>query len=355
METLCHPMSDTTSKETSTHPLLRWLESGRVVLGDGAMGTRLYERGIYINRNFDALNLSEPHLVKAVHREYVQAGAQFIETNTFGANPHKLGKFGLADRCEEINIAGAKIARRCASEGANVLVAGSMGPLGNALASVGTLSPKDATRAFTRHAVGLRDGGVDLFILETFLDLNSLIIAIEAVRSISDLPIIASMTINADLTTSFGHSPERIARTLNKQPVQVIGLNCSTGPHDMLENLILMRPHTDKPLAAFPNAGEARVVEGRVLYMSTPEYFAEFTKRMIQNGVRVIGGCCGTNPDHITAMAAAVRALGPVSETAEQSELDDSQITVTSEVEEDEGQAVPPRGERSNLARLLDE
>ncbi len=338
-------------------PLLRWLESGQVVLGDGAMGTRLYERGIFINRNFDVLNLADPHIVKAVHREYVQAGARLIETNTFGANPYKLGKYGLAEQTEEINRAGAEIAHRCAAEGANVLVAGSMGPIGKALAPVGALSEKDALSGFKRQATGLLDGGVDLFILETFLDLNTLLLAIEAVRSLSDLPIIALMTINQQLMTSFGHTPSRIARVLDKQPVDVIGLNCSTGPHDLLENLILMREHTSKPLAAFPNAGEPRVVEGRILYMSTPEYFAEYTKRMVQNGVRIIGGCCGTGTDHIAAMSAAIRALGPLQTSShDEPSAETGVIAVSSDDElEIDGKPVPPRGERSDLAKLLDE
>ncbi len=344
-------------KPIVTNPFRRWMEAGQVVLGDGAMGTRLYERGIYINRNFDALNLSDPHLVKAVHREYVQAGARILETNTFGANPFKLGKFGLAEKTEEINRAGVAIARRCASEGANVVVAGSIGPIGNALTPVGNLSPKEAVRAFKRQVTGLREGGVDLFILETFLDLNALLLAIEAVRSLSDLPIIALMTLNPEITAGFGHTPAHIARTLDKQPVDVIGLNCSTGPHDLLENIIPMREHTSKPLAAFPNAGEPRVVEGRILYMSTPEYFAEYTKRLVQHGVRVIGGCCGTGPRHITAMAAAIRALGPVAGPVKAgADVSVSSLGKLEAVadEDDEGQPVPPRGKRSTLAKLLD-
>lgn len=294
-----------------THPFLRWLEAGQVVLGDGAMGTQLYERGVYINRNFDSLNTTDPHLVKTVHRDYVQAGARILETNTFGANPVKLGKFALADHTEEINRAGVEIARRCANEGANVLVAGAIGPLGNSLMPIGSLTRKDATRAFSRQVSGLLEGGVDLFVLETFLDVTAVLAAIEAIRDQSNLPIIAMMTMNNDGGTSFGETPRSIARILDSQPVDVIGLNCSTGPADLLENIQQMRDHTDKPLAAYPNAIEPRVLEGRVLYMSTPEYFAVYTKRMIRNGVRVIGGCCGTNADHIRAMAAAIRALSP--------------------------------------------
>lgn len=345
--------------DSPVHPTLTgWLADGQVVLGDGAMGTRLYERGIYINRNFDGLNLTDPHLVKAVHREYVQAGARFLETNTFGANPFKLGKFGLAEQTVEINRAGAEIARRCANEGANVLVAGSIGPLGNAISPVGTISRREASRAFGKQVRGLNEGGVDFFILETFLDLNELLVAVEAVRSLSDRTIIAMMTIPREESAGVRQKPGTIARELQQAPVEIIGLNCSTGPDALLENLQRMRDHSDKPLAAFPNAGEPRVVEGRVIFMSTPEYFAEYTKRMVQNGVRIVGGCCGTGPDHIRAMAAAVRALKPVlSELARPAPKQKARAVDVSEREEeaDEGKPIDPRGERSPLARALDE
>jgi methionine synthase / methylenetetrahydrofolate reductase (NADH) len=322
-----------------------------VILGDGAMGTQLYKRGVYINRNYDGLNISEPHLVKVVHRDYVQAGANIIGTNTFGANILKLGKHGLADSCFEINRAGAEIARRCADEGAGIYVAGSIGPLGKPIAPVGKISEEFALKSYSTQVDGLLEGGVDLFILETFLDLLEILLAIKVIRSKSDLPIIALMTVDQSGLTAYGRSPQQIAGALNAEDVQVIGLNCSTGPQAILESLKLMREVTDKPLAAFPNAGESRMVEGRLIYMSTPEYFAEYTKRMIQNGVRIIGGCCGTGPDHIRFMASAIRALQP---REHDSEVKIASKAVRVKVTETKPVKLKPRGERSRLAKALD-
>lgn len=332
---------------------LERIERG-VLLGDGAMGTQLYERGVYINRNYDDLNLSDPHIVKAVHRDYMQSGAMVIETNTFGANSVKLGKHGVADKAYEINKIGAEIARRCADEGANVLVAGSMGPLGKPVTPIGKISDGEAVKAFTEQARGLCDGGVDLFILETFLDLHEILLAIQAVRSISDKPIVAMMTIDHTGMTVYGRSPAQIAGALAAEPVEVIGLNCSTGPQTILDAIVQMREVTDKPLAAFANAGEPKMVDGRIIYLSTPEYFAEYTKRLIQNGVRFIGGCCGTGPNHIKSMASAIRALQP--RDVMLSDETDAGFEVESP-EKGEGSvvALAPRAERSNLGKLLDQ
>ncbi|RJP82228.1 MAG: bifunctional homocysteine S-methyltransferase/methylenetetrahydrofolate reductase [Candidatus Zixiibacteriota bacterium] len=328
---------------------LRKLAAG-VVLGDGAMGTQLYERGVYINRNYDHLNLTDSHLIKAVHREYIEAGAEIIETNTFGANPQKLAKFGFSEEAFAINQAGAEIARRCADEAAGVLVAGSMGPMGKPIAPVGTISEEEACAAFGLQAQGLLAGKVDLFILETFVDLQEIRLAVRALRRLTELPIVACMTINETGQTIYGISPEEIARELSALPVQVIGLNCSTGPQTILEGIVRMRGETDLPLAAFPNAGEPEMVESRILYLSTPEYFAEYTKRMIQNGVQFVGGCCGTTPRHIRFMASAVRALYPASEkqevlvsTARESKLEAVEVELA------------PRAQRSPLGQMLDD
>ncbi len=320
-----------------------------VILGDGAMGTQLYERGVYINRNYDDLNLTDAHVVKAVHRDYIKAGAEMIETNTFGANPFRLGKHGLADKTFEINKAGADLARRCAEEGAGVLVAGSIGPLGKPIAPVGRIGIKEAHDGFRGQVEGLLAGGVDLFNLETFLDIREIQIAIGVVRELSDLPIVASMTINESGLTAYGRSPEEIAEVLDREPVEVIGLNCSTGPQNILEGIVRIRAHTGKHLAAFPNAGEPRIVEGRIIYMSTPEYFAEYSKRLMQNGVNLIGGCCGTTPAHIRFMKTAIRALHPV--------LEEVEIAVPKEKltrKKLPEVVLPPRGERSRLGKLLD-
>ncbi len=331
---------------------LERLERG-VILGDGAMGTQLYERGVYINRNYDDLNLTDAHLIKAVHRDYIQAGAQVIETNTFGANPIKLGKHGLADKTFEINEAGATIARRCADEATNVYVAGSIGPLGKPIAPMGKVTEEEAREAFVKQTKGLVTGGIDLVILETFLDLHEIVIAIQAVKSVKpDMPIVAMMTIDHTGMTAYGRTPEQIAATLAAEPCDVIGLNCSTGPQTILEGIQIIREVTDKPLSAFANAGEPKLVEGRILYLSTPEYFAEYAKRLIQNGVRFIGGCCGTGPQHIKQMASAIRALLPqdrVTVALGMREALESREEIVAAVD------LPPRGERSELGRLLEE
>jgi len=333
------------------HSFLDRIQRG-VVLGDGAMGTQLYERGVYINRNYDDLNLTDAHLIKAVHRDYILAGAQVIETNTFGANPVKLGKHGLADKTLEINRAGAEIARRCADEASGVCVAGSMGPVGKPIAPMGKISTYEAMEAFQLQARGLIEGKVDLILLETFLDLDEIQIAIEAVRSVSEeIPIIAMMTIDHTGTTAYGRTPEQIAEVLNTAPVDVIGLNCSTGPQTILEGIIRMRTVTDKPLAAFANAGEPKMIEGRIIYLATPEYFAEYTKRLIQNGVRFIGGCCGTGPKHIRYMASAIRALQPQDRVTVKAE---GRAEYVPEREEVQAVDLAPRSKRSPLGKLFD-
>ncbi len=342
------------SKKNDTIPtsnFVRKLFAGAVILGDGAMGTQLYERGIYINRNYDDLNLTDPHIVKAVHRDYVHSGAKVIETNTFGANPFKLGKFGLADRTLEINKQGALIARRCADEGANVLVAGSIGPLGKPMRPVGKISHEQAKKGFAKQIEGLLLGGIDLFMLESFMDLAEIRLVIQAIREVSDLPIVALMSLNDSGMTSYGLSVKEITLALDEEPVDVIGLNCSTGPLAILESIKEMKSYTDKPLAAFPNAGEPKMIEDRIIYFSTPEYFAEYTKRFLQHGVQFIGGCCGTTPAHIQFMSSAIRALRPVHEKQVPSSEKAIQVKT---IEEDEAEPVAPRADRSRLGQLLD-
>jgi homocysteine S-methyltransferase len=273
-----------------------------------------------------------------------------IETNTFGANAYKLGKFGLAEDAFKISKAGAEIARRVADESSHVLVAGSMGPLGKPVAPVGTIHHEEALGAFKTQAQGLLEGGVDLFILETFIDLAEIAIAVQAVRELSDLPLVAMMTIDLTDLTAYGRSPEQVAEELDTLAVDVIGLNCSIGPQHVMDGIIRMREGTSKPLAAFPNAGEPRMVEDRIIYMSTPEYFAEYTRRLIQNGVRFVGGCCGTTPRHIRAMRSAIQALYPAS---------DKKPIVVVQGHKDTASKVPeivlaPRAQRSPLGKLLD-
>ncbi|HSG00948.1 MAG TPA: homocysteine S-methyltransferase family protein, partial [Vicinamibacterales bacterium] len=281
----------------------------RVLVADGAMGTMLYARGIFLNRCFDELNLAEPDLVAEVHEAYVRAGADVIETNTFGANRFRLLSFGLADKVVAINRQGARIARHAARDRA--YVAGSMGPLGVRIEPWGRTGVDEAAAAFREQAAALAEGGVDLFILETFRDLNELVAAIGAVRAVSALPIVAQMSTEEDGNTLDGVPPDRFAGELEKAGANVIGVNCAVGPAAMLETVETMARLSRLPLSAQPNAGRPRDVDGRNLYLCSPEYMASYARRFIAAGVRLVGGCCGTTPDHIRQIAVAVRTIAP--------------------------------------------
>ena len=287
-------------------PFLEALEE-RVLVCDGAMGTMLYAKGIFINKSFDALNVTQPDLVAEVHQEYVRAGADVIETNTFGANRIRLGSFGLADRLPDINRQGAGLARHAAGEQA--YVAGAIGPLGVRIEPWGKTGVDEARDYFREQAQALADGGVDLFILETFRDLNEIGAAIDAVRSVSDRPIVAQMTTEEDGNTLDGTPPERFAPDLEKRGATLIGLNCAVGPAPMLDTIERMAAVTPRRLSAQPNAGQPRDVEGRNIYLCSPEYMASYARRFILHNVRLVGGCCGTTPEHIRQMKAAVRGL----------------------------------------------
>ena len=289
-------------------PFLEALEE-RVLVCDGAMGTMLYAKGIFINKSFDALNVTQPDLVAEVHQEYVRAGADIVETNTFGANRIKLGTFGIADRLHAINEQGARIARHAAREQA--YVAGAIGPLGIRIEPWGKTGTDEACEYFREQAQALADGGVDLFILETFRDLNEINAAIDAVRSVSDLPIVAQMTTEEDGNTLDGTPPERFTPELERRGATVIGVNCAVGPAPMLDTIERMAASTRRKLSAQPNAGKPRDVEGRNLYLCSPEYMASYARRFILHNVRVVGGCCGTTPEHIRQMKTAVRGLAP--------------------------------------------
>jgi homocysteine S-methyltransferase len=289
-------------------PFLEALED-RVLVCDGAMGTMLYAKGIFINKSFDALNLQQPDLVAEVHQEYVRAGADIVETNTFGANRIKLGTFGIADKLHAINSQGARIARHAAREQA--YVAGAIGPLGIRIEPWGKTGVDEAREYFREQAQALADGGVDLFILETFRDLNEIGAAIDAVRMVSDLPIVAQMTTEEDGNTLDGTPPERFTPELERRGATVIGVNCAVGPAPMLDTIERMTAVTKRKLSAQPNAGKPRDVEGRNLYLCSPEYMASYARRFILHNVRVVGGCCGTTPEHIRQMKTAVRGLAP--------------------------------------------
>ena len=283
--------------------------SRRVLVCDGAMGTGLYARGIFLNRSFDELNLTQPDLVAEVHQAYIRAGADVIETNTFGANRVKLGAFGLADRVAALNSQGARIARHAARETA--YVAGSLGPLGIRIEPWGKTGVDEAEEYFREQARALHEAGVDLFILETFRDVNEIGAAIRAVRSICDLPVVAQVTTEEDGNSLDGAAPEAFVPELERLGANLVGVNCSVGPAAMLETVERMGRVSSVPLSAQPNAGRPREVEGRNIYLSSPEYMASYARRFINQGVRLVGGCCGTTPEHIRHIKAAVRGLTP--------------------------------------------
>ena len=290
-------------------PFRELLETDRIHVVDGAMGTMLYAKGVYINRCYDELNLSNPDLVREIHTEYIRAGADIIETNTFGATAHKLQQYGLEANMHEINALAAKIAREAAGDRA--YVAGAIGPLGLRIEPYGPTSFAEAKELFKTQAAGLLEGGVDLFCLETFSDVSEIRQAIAAVRELCDLPIVAQMTIMTDGNTLFGTTPELFTERLDNWGADVIGLNCGVGPAIILNALDKMRAVTKKKLSAQPNAGLPRDVQGRQFYMCSPEYMSKFAKRFIQSGAKFIGGCCGTTPAHIKLISDSVRAASP--------------------------------------------
>jgi homocysteine S-methyltransferase len=324
------------------------LESDHVTVFDGAMGTMLYAKGVYINRSYDELNLTNPELVRAVHEEYVRAGAEVIETNTFTATAHKLQQYGLGGRLRDINIAAARLAREAACE--RCYVAGAIGPLGLRIEPYGPTSFDEAKEMFKEQVAALLEGGVDLFLLETFSDISEARQAIRAVRELSDLPVVAQMTISLDGNTSFGTTPEVFTARLDEWGADVIGLNCGVGPATVLTAVEKMRLVTTKKLSAQPNAGLPRDVQGRQFYMCSPEYMAKYAKRLIQAGVRFIGGCCGTTPAHIKLISDAVRPLSP-----RHTGLTGRLATAAARVEEISPEEIPvtPLAERSNWGRRL--
>jgi homocysteine S-methyltransferase len=297
------------------HPFLEAVEGG-VLVCDGAMGTLLYAKGVFLNRCFESLNLTDPSLVEAVHGEYLRAGADIIETNTFGANRIKLRAFGLSEKVKTLNAEGAKVARAAAerhrSNGRRLpFVAGAIGPLGIRVEPWGKTGIDEAERWFQEQAEALAEGGVDLFLLETFRDLNELGAAIAAVRRVCDLPIVAQMTTEDDGNSLDGTPPEQFGPFLVERGACVVGVNCSVGPAPMLESIERLAAVVTVPLSALPNAGKPRDIEGRNIYLCSPEYMASYARRFIANGVRVVGGCCGTTPEHIRQISAAVKRTAP--------------------------------------------
>jgi methionine synthase I (cobalamin-dependent)/5,10-methylenetetrahydrofolate reductase len=279
-----------------------------ILVCDGAMGTYLNQKGISYDRSLDELCLSKPDLVGKIHREYIEAGAEIIETNTFGANRLRLAAQGLEDLVRDINISGAKIAREAREvSGEDVLVAGSIGPLGKPIEPLGKISAQEARSAFVEQAEALLEGGVDLFMIETISSLDEMMLAVQAVKSVADIPTVVQMTFTTEGTTYFGTSPGEMAARLLPLDVDVIGTNCSVGPQKMLEVVEQLAELGVPYISAQPNAGLPRYFGGRFVYLSSPGYFSDYAKAFARAGARLIGGCCGTTPEHVAALAESLK------------------------------------------------
>ncbi len=316
------------------------LDDGRVHVVDGAMGTMLYARGVFLNVCYDELNLRQPELIRDIHRDYVRAGAELIETNTFGANPFKLAGCGLGGETEFINCTAATLARDAV--GNRALVLGAIGPLGVRVEPFGELGLDEAHDAFARQVKGLLDGGVDGFVLETFSDVSEIGAAIRAVRSLSDLPVIAQMTIGIDGQTHYGTSPATFGPELVALGADSVGVNCSVGPHGVLEAVEQLASVISLPISAQPNAGLPREVADRKIYMASPEYMAGYARRMVEAGARLVGGCCGTTPEHIKAIAGFVQSVSPR-----------HRYTAVAPVVQEQVRTALPLAERSGLGARL--
>jgi methionine synthase I (cobalamin-dependent)/5,10-methylenetetrahydrofolate reductase len=334
-------MSDKAASAPVT-PFLDRLSAGTVVF-DGAMGTMLYSRGVFLNRCFDELNLSNPGLVRQIHEEYLDAGADVIETNTFGAHRFKLGPHGLEAQVGRINREGARIAREAAR--GRGLVAGAVGPVGKALAPIGPVTAAEAQAAYAEQIQGLLEGGVDLLLLETMPSLDQARAALAAARALDTaVPVAVSLTFTEAGNSIYGDSPEDVVRVLESLGVPLVGANCSQGPQAMLDTIQRMAAvaRTAK-LSAMPNAGAPAIVDGRYVYLCTPEYMATWARRFLEAGCTVVGGCCGTTPAHIRDLVRSVRMYQPAR----------AEVTVLPPARPKEAPAPIPREEKSALARRL--
>jgi homocysteine S-methyltransferase len=305
------------------------------LLSDGAMGTILHQKGVGFDVCFDELNLVNPALVGEIHREYIDAGSQIIQTNTFGANRYKLGRFGLADHVAEINTAGVDLARRVISGSfKNILIAGDVGPLGVRLAPFGRVKPEDAREAFQEQISALISARVDIILIETMSDLQEARAAVKAARAVSpDIPVIASMTYTRDDRTLLGDAPTSVARVLTAEGADFVGVNCSGGPVQIVRILRQMRAAVPNgKFSVMPNAGWPEQVGGRIMYPAAPEYFGEYVETFVRNGARIIGGCCGTTPEHIAAMSKAIKRL-PAMEAAEPADSTEIELSSANELE----------------------
>jgi homocysteine S-methyltransferase len=277
------------------------------ILCDGAMGTLLYSKGIFINRCYDELNISQPDLIRGIHHEYLQAGAEVIETNTFGGNAFRLERHGLRDKVHDINFHGARVAKE-AAKSFDAWVAGAVGPLGIRIEPLGKTSFQEARDAFREQISALLEGGVDILILETFGYIDELHQAIHAAREVDPrVPVVAQVTLDEESNCLDGSTPETFAPRIEEWGADVIGCNCSVGPVPMLDSIERIRALTTLPLSAQPNAGIPRSVEGRNIYLCSPEYMASYARKFVTAGVRLVGGCCGTTPEHIRVMKSGLR------------------------------------------------
>jgi len=299
----------------TTKPDLLQVLHERNLLGDGAMGTQLYSKGVFINRCFEQVNIENPDLIRSVHLDYLEAGAEIIETNTFGANISRLQSFALDHQVKSINEAAVKIAQEAIAEFSKkndrpIWIAGSIGPLSENTLPFGRLTKEDTMAAYESQVTALHHAGVDLFILETFTHLPQLEAAVEVVRKISAKPIIALVTLRDEGQTSLGESTDQIRESFNRMDADLVGFNCSSGPSIVLDLVTQLKNHVNKSWAVYPNAGIPKNVYGRTMYMATPEYFANFAKKFLAMGVKVVGGCCGTAAQHIRRVHDAILA-GP--------------------------------------------
>ncbi|MGA2727597.1 MAG: bifunctional homocysteine S-methyltransferase/methylenetetrahydrofolate reductase [Terracidiphilus sp.] len=325
--------------------------ASRPVLADGAMGTVLYGRGVFINRCYDELNLSDPNLILSIHEEYLQAGAEIVETNTFGANRFRLARHGLAAKVGEINAAGVRLARQAVEhlrekQAAEAWVAGSVGPLGVRLEPLGKTGLDEARVAFAEQIRALADSGVDMLIIETMPALDEAREALyAALESAPHLPVLVMVTVDDESNCLDGSSPTQAAALLTEWGAGAIGVNCSTGPSTVLTALEAMRRATALPLAAMPNAGMPRAVEGRNIYLCSPEYMASFARKAIAAGAQFVGGCCGTTPNHIRAMRSAMRAIDAQARVAEGGAI----VALSTET------PPAPLGQRSKIGSLVEQ
>ncbi|HSY36089.1 MAG TPA: bifunctional homocysteine S-methyltransferase/methylenetetrahydrofolate reductase [Acidobacteriaceae bacterium] len=338
------------------------LFEGDTVLCDGAMGTMLYSCGVFINRCYDELNVTQAETVRSVHQQYLQAGAQIIETNTFGANSYRLERFGLRDKVSEFNRAGAAIARQCVDairekQGTQAFVAGAMGPLGLRLEPLGKTSLEEARAAFAEQIAALAEGGVDLLMVETMMSVDEAEQAVLAAREVApQLKMVVLFTVDEESNCLDGTSPEVAAQRMVAVGADAVGCNCSTGPAAVLSAVERMRAVTTLPIVAMPNAGMPRNVEGRNIYLTSPEYMGSFARKFVRAGASWVGGCCGTTPAHIRAMRSALRAMEAqeAGETAV-ARVDPAAATVATGAGREAAVEPAPLRERSHIGKCIAE